>query len=992
MVRMRYHSSAAMPPKPRSLSGLLRPAAPVALLLFAGTAVAAPGTGTPSVRMPNLPLTFERNTGRYPKDVQFVARSGQGTLFLTRREAVVSIRKGDRASALRLKLQGSAPNAAASGLDKQPGIVNYLLGKDPAKWRTNIPTYSRVKLAGVYPGIDLVYYGAGKGRTLEYDFVVKPGGDPSIIRMAVSGAKSIRAVGGGLIASTACGDVTLNRPYAYQTVGGIRKQVACSFTLERDTVAFRVARYDTSRPLVVDPTLTYATYLGSTGDDYAAGIAVDAACCCYVAGALGLVPSGFTDAFVAKFNATGTALDYCTFVGGLDDDRACGLAVDASGCAYATGATYSADFPTTAGAKFTAFGGGNDAYVVKLSANGSTVVYCTFLGNDGFDDAWGIGVDAAGNAYVAGNTSGNFPVTPGAFQTTGGTSGEGFVTKLNATGSDLVYSTYLLGSDSDLVNSMRVDAAGCVYVTGCTCSSDFPVTPGAFQTTIGGGSNFGDAFLTKLKADGTGLAYSTYIGAAGEDTSYSVAVDAAGYAYVCGTAEAGLPVTPGAYQTTFGGSTDAWVAKVDTDGSKLVYCTYIGGAQWDAAYGISAGPDGTAYVSSYTAGSWPVTPDAYQSAYGGGDTDWAVTALNPAGSALTYSTYLGAGSYEQCPLIAFAGGAAYVTGEAKWSIVTTPGAYQATNAGGSDALVAKFTFTTASTALAVDSLSATAGARVTLRGRLTDAAGAGIAGQRLQFSVDSGAWTNSEILTAASGHATLTLIAPAAGSHTVACRFEAAGAYPAAGGSGALTTTALQATATAVYDRTAASGDTVELLAYLVTPAGTSTGAGITGKQVEFQFNGGAWTPASAFTEATGKATLSVTAPATAGDYTINARFMGDATYATSSGTAKLTVAAKRNVYVYTMNRSVAAGGSTKLVAFFYWYQKNGTLTPISGKSLRFLCAGTSLDTAATTDASGRATVTVTPAAAGAFPFTVTFAADTDYNAGSAAGTLTVAP
>ena len=218
---MCYHSSAATPPNRPALRRLLRLATPAALLLATAFALAAPST--PRMQAPNLPLTFERNTGHWPSEVRFVARTGAGTLFLTKREAVLAVRSGSNRSALRLRLAGSSPGAAVSGLGKLPGIVNYFVGKDPGKWRTNVPTYSRVKLAGVYPGVDLVYYGAGGTRSLEYDFVVKPGADPKRIRMAVSGAESLRASGGRLIASTSCGDVTLNRPYAYQTVDGVRK-------------------------------------------------------------------------------------------------------------------------------------------------------------------------------------------------------------------------------------------------------------------------------------------------------------------------------------------------------------------------------------------------------------------------------------------------------------------------------------------------------------------------------------------------------------------------------------------------------------------------------------------------------------------------------------------------------------------------------------------------------------------------------------------------
>ncbi len=319
----------------------------------------------------------------------------------------------------------------------------------------------------------------------------------------------------------------------------------------------------------------------------------------------------------------------------------------------------------------------------------------------------------------------------------------------------------------------------------------------------------------------------------------------------------------------------------------------------------------------------------------------------------------------------------------------TPGAYQTVNAGANDAYLAKFSFSTGDpTTVAVDSLNATEGTRISVRGRLTNAAGAGISGQRLQFSIDSGSWANSEVVTSGSGYATLTLTAPAAGTHTLQCRFEASGTYLAGSGSGTLITTTLASTTTSVQDRTAGPGDAVSLPAYLWMQNQT----GIAGKQLEFQFNGGSWTPAPALTDAVGKATLAVTAPAVAGNYTINARFLGDATYAASAGTAKLTVAAKRNVYVYTINRSGKVGASGTLIAYFYWYQKSGTLTPVSGKSLRFQCAGVSLDSTVVTGADGKATVAVTPATAGAYPFTVTFTADTDYNAGSGSGTLTVAP
>jgi hypothetical protein len=413
----------------------------------------------------------------------------------------------------------------------------------------------------------------------------------------------------------------------------------------------------------------------------------------------------------------------------------------------------------------------------------------------------------------------------------------------------------------------------------------------------------------------------------------AIAVDASGAAYVAGgSAAATYPTTPGAHQTTHpysGYSVKGVFSKLSADGSSLVYSTFLGG--------------------------------------NGGGSDTANAVAVDAGGAVTV-----AGGFQKGP--------------------TTPGAYQATPAGDHDAYVIKLNLGGEPSALAVDNLSATAGARATLRAKLTKS-GSAYAGQRLEFQIDSGAWTPAEVLTSTAGYGTLTITAPATGSHTVACRFAGGGAIEGSTGNATLTTTAIAATTLVVPGASPGVGDGVYLAAYLsATSSSTTLGAPIIGKQVEFQFNGGAWTPAPALTDAVGKATLAVTAPATAGEYTINARFLGDAGYAASAGTAKLTVAAKRNVYVYTLNRSGKVGASGTLIATFYWYQKNGTLTPVSGKSLRFQCAGVSLDSTVTTDASGKATVAVTPATAGSFPFTVTFTADTDYNAGSGSGTLTVAP
>ena len=1008
---MWHHSSTAVP---RNLRSLLRPAAPAALLLSAVAALAAPGT--PKTQAPGLPLTFEKNTGQYPKEVQFVGRTSGGTVFLTRREAVIALTKGGKAAALRLKLTGSNAKAAVSGLEKQAGIVNYFIGNDPKKWHARVPTYSRVKLAGVYPGVDLVYYGAGQGRTLEYDFVVKPGSDPGKIRMAVSGAKSLRTAGGRLIASTACGDVTLNKPYAYQMVDGKRTQVACAFTLERNQVAFQIARYDASRPLVVDPSVAYATFLGGDATDKitcaavagdgtvtTAGVAVSANLST-TAGVLMPAKPGGDDAFVAKLNADATALVYCTYLGGSGTDTAMGLALDTTGRPYLCGSTYSADFPTTPGAFQTTRASTtsyDDSFIVALAGDGSSLRYSTFYGAFDYDSAAAITVDASDNATVVGYMRIGGLASAGAYQTINKGIDDGYVVRLNSAGQRL-WGTMLGGNGSDYARSVAVNAAGEAVVAGLTGSSNFPTTADACDSSANGGN---DVFVAVLSNQGNALAYSTFLGGSGDENKPACALGPDDAIYVSGkTGSADFPVTPGAHMTTRPNAVAGFLAKLVKGSATLTYCTYMGGATVGQSYhdnnplSVAVTASGSACVVGCTgAVDYPTTPDALQATVpaNGGQPTGFVTVLNPSGSAMTYSSYIGgtSRSWEQLRHVTVApDGSLILSGDLGSGAPTTPGVVQPTNAGLGDGYLMKLNLGGEPSALAVDNLSATAGARATLRAKLTKS-GSAYAGQRLEFQIDSGAWTPAEVLTSTAGYGTLTITAPATGSHTVACRFAGGGAIEGSTGNATLTTTAIAATTLVVPGASPGVGDDVYLAAYLsATSSATTLGAPLIGKQVEFQFNGGAWTPASALTDAVGRAVLAVTTPATAGNYTINARFAGDAGAAACTGTGTLTATAKRNIYLYTLSRTGKVGVPGQLFAYFYWYQKDGTLTPISGKSVRFVCAGTGTDTSATTGANGRAAITVTPATAGTYPFTVTFTADTDYNAGNGSGTLTVAP
>ncbi|MFB3132946.1 MAG: SBBP repeat-containing protein, partial [Rhodothermales bacterium] len=621
---------------------------------------------------------------------------------------------------------------------------NYFIGRDRSKWRTGVPHYARIRYEGVYPGIDLVFYGTNQ-RQLEYDFTVQPGADPARIRLAIEGAKRLEiARSGDLIAHLASGEVRFKKPVIYQEANGKRRSIKGKYTLaEGNRIGFEVGPYDASHPLIIDPMLTYSTYLGGTGSERGDAITVDSAGNAYVVGATdsidfpttegafdeycgtdgGCNPEPYlnSDAFVTKLSADGSALVYSTYLGGADGDGAAGIAVDGLGNAYVTGSTASADFPRTKNAFQQTFGGGDDAFVTKLSANGSALFYSTYLGGASDDYGEDIAVDASGNAYVTGLTlSSNFPTTDGAFATShNGGFIDAFVAKIDPSTDTLVYSTYLGGTGIDFGFGIAVDSGGNAYVTGFTDdpNGDFPTTENAFQRTFGGGY---DAFVTKLNPIGNlsdfclnqsgaevvctdpgrvfeSFPYSTYLGGSSNDESWGIAVDSLGNAYVTGwSTSTDFPTTENAFQKTIGGKNgrepDAIVAKLNAAGSALVYSTYLGGKQLDYGFGIAIDGDGNAYVTGYTQSrDFPTAGNAFQPAYGGGGSDAFVTKLNVTGNALVYSSYLGGSDSDSGEGIAAAGGGnAYVVGYSYSSDFPTTGdSYQPLLRGTSDAFVVK---------------------------------------------------------------------------------------------------------------------------------------------------------------------------------------------------------------------------------------------------------------------------------------------------------------
>ena len=505
------------------------------------------------------------------------------------------------------------------GVEELPGKVNYFIGNDRARWRSDVPTYSQVQYRDVYPGVNMIYH--GRQRQFEYDFVVAPGVDPTVIALRIEGSEAMRLNSqGDLVLEMKDGAILMRKPHVYQEIDAAKRAVNASYTLhDKCEVGFQVSNYDTTKPLIIDPTLVYSTYLGGTGADIADGVVADNSGNAYVTGWINSTNfpttgpfqpafgGGSYDAFVTKYNPAGVVV-YSTYVGGGGWDYGAAIAVDTSGNAYITGYTNSTNFPTAGGPVITplnaALSGSVDAFVTKLNAAGNNLIYSTYLGGGQDDVGTGIVVNA-GNAYVTGYTdSTNFPtaggpvVSPLHANHNGGR--DAFVAKFNVAGNALVYSTFLGGSGYDMAYGIALDGPGNAYVTGITDSTNFP-TVGAYDSSYNGGVR--DAFVAKLNTAGTTLLYSTYLGGNSSDWALAVALDASAKAYVTGyTGSSNFP-TKNPMQAALIGNSDVFVAKIDptqTGAQSLIYSTYFGGIGQDSGYGIAVDSLGNAWVAGVT--------------------------------------------------------------------------------------------------------------------------------------------------------------------------------------------------------------------------------------------------------------------------------------------------------------------------------------------------------------------------------------------------------
>jgi len=592
-----------------------------------------------------LPLSFEVNRGQAADDAKFVARGRGYAMVLTDRgEPVLAlndqagqtsplhveslkqassandVRKPGGQTLLRLEFPGGNPTPHAQGEQPVAARSNYLIGNDPGKWLTDVPHYARVRYSEIYSGVDVLYY--VKDRQLEYDFIVRPGTDAGSIRMKVQGVEAIeRSERGSLTLKTAAGVAALRKPVAYQQGPSGELEVACNYVLDNGEIRFALGDYDRSQMLRIDPVLSYSKPL---------------------------------DALIRA------------------------IAVDASGNTYLAGSTVSANFPTTASVFQHANNGDADAIIAKLDPTGSTLLFATYLGGSAYDSADSIVLDSTGNVIVAGSTrSTNLPVN-NALQLNLLGPQDAFLSKLNPTGTQLLYSTYWGGSGTDSALGVALDSSGRAVMTGVTSSSNLPTSVGAFQPVNGGGD--ADAFIAKLdptKSGAASLLFATYLGGSNRDAASAIAVDATGNVFVTGlTISSNFP-TASPLQATCascpsGSDTglipaavaDAFVTKLNATGTALVYSTFLGGNSGDAGNAIAVDSVGNAYVAGTTL-SWsnfPTMAGAFQTLHHG-VADAFVSKLNAGGSGLLYSTLVGGDGDDGATGVALdSSGNAYLTG------------------------------------------------------------------------------------------------------------------------------------------------------------------------------------------------------------------------------------------------------------------------------------------------------------------------------------------
>ncbi|MFC2130609.1 T9SS type A sorting domain-containing protein [Bacteroidota bacterium] len=676
---------------------------------------------------------FIENKGQWPEEVRFLAKIGGMNAWITKSGVVYDYYKIEKdpnakekgidkmmsrqhevqddnsrikGHVVRMDLKNKEHQSIAQGKIKQATYYNYFIGNDKSKWASYVLLYEEVTVENVYEGIDARYY--YENSMIRYDFIAEPGADLSQINMNFDGQESISINDEGeLLIMTSIGEVKHNKIFAYQPQDGKKAEINCRFFKKGNrSVGFELGVYNNNLPIIIDP-LVYSTFIGGSADDIIYHSAIDGTGTVYITGftfssdypttngAYDESHNDERDVFVSKLNANGTTLIYSTFIGGSDVDAGRSINIDGSGTVYLAGSTRSSDYPTTSGAFDESHNGENEVFVSKLDADGSSLIYSTFIGGSGYDGGSAIAIDSAGAAYVTGGTfSSDYPTTSGIYDESYNNSGDVFVSKLDADGSSLIYSTFIGGSGTEGGECITIDISGAVYVTGGTESSDYPTKSGAYDESFNGGA---DVFVSKLDADGSSLIYSTFIGGSKDEPGIiDFSIDGSGTVYLSGrTQSSDYPTTNGAYDESYNAGDDLFVSKLNADGTSLIYSTFIGGSDYDTGQSITIDGSGTVYVTGFTVSSdYPVTRCTYDESYNGGG-DVFVSKLNANGTTLIYSTFIGGSGTEGGGCITIDGsGSVYLAGSTQSSdYPTTSGAFDESHNGEQDIFVSKLDLT-----------------------------------------------------------------------------------------------------------------------------------------------------------------------------------------------------------------------------------------------------------------------------------------------------------
>jgi len=671
-----------------------------------------------------IPLYFVLNEGQVGNRALFYAKTSGYTLWLTKNGLVfdsewskysdLQKQKTAKASIAEETFERDISKLVFLNVNQNPKVipldfseykVNYFIGNDESKWRVNVPTSKAVLYRELYPNINFKVYGVEE--QMEYDWIVKPGGEVSDIRFLLEGVKETRIDGEqNLAVETGFGELKHKKPECYQYIDGEKVYIEGLFhEIEENTYGIEVKKYNKDYELVIDPViLVYSTYLGGKKYDSGYGIAVDSEGAVYITGwtcsANFPTKNPFQEkykgnnrnAFVTKINPEGSGLVYSTFLGGHGDDYTHDLAIDSKGSAYVTGKANSSDFPIKNPFQ-TEYKGIDDVFITKISPDGSELVFSSFLGGSGQDWGTGVTVDSRGSAYVTGGTtSADFPLKK-AFQKIykGGKTTypwDAFITKIHPQGKKIVYSSYLGGDEGDIAHGIAVDSEGAAYVTGTTSSKNFPKKK-PFQENIAG---YSDAFICKIHKKGNRLLYSTYLGGSDWDNSRGIAVDSKGAAYVTGDTKSTDFPTQNPLQEVNAGGYDIFIAKIKQKGNKLVYSTYLGGNDKDRGYAIAVDSKGAAYITGETYSINFPNINSFQKNMAG-SSDAFICKIHRKGNSFFFSTYLGGSSYETGYGIAVdAQGTVYVTGKTDSKNFPKKKAIQKKNRGEYDAFITKIQY------------------------------------------------------------------------------------------------------------------------------------------------------------------------------------------------------------------------------------------------------------------------------------------------------------